>query len=93
MNIYKSKGKMKKVTLKAYYNLGGDYILFKDNPLHNKSYENVSVEIKTITRTICNIDVDIDVINIEGQKSIECELVGYNTSNGEMLIEICQDWG
>ena len=93
MNIYNSKGKIKKVTLRAYYNLDGEYLLFDSNPLHNKSYENVNVEIKTITKTICNIDLDVDVINIEGQKSIECELVGYNESNGELLIKICQDWG
>ncbi len=93
MNIYNSKGKIKKVTLQAYYNLDGEYLLFDCNPLHNTSYENVNVEIKTITKTICNIDLDMDIINIDGQPPIECELVNYYESNGELFIQICQDWG
>lgn len=88
--------KTKKVLLKTYYNFGGgEYIPFDSNPLHNKTYENVNVEIKEVTRTICNIDIDIDVIEIEGQEPIECELVGtyHEPESDTLIIKICQDWG
>ena len=87
--------KVKKVILKTYYKLNGDYLQFDSNPLHNQKYENVDVELKEITRTICNIDFDIDVVEIEGQEPIECELVGtYHESESDtLIIKICQDWG
>ena len=86
--------KVKKVVLKAYYSLDDGFIPFDSNPLHNKTYENVEVNIKETIKTICGIDFAVDVIEIEGQEPIECELVSERTDeNGKLIIGICQDWG
>lgn len=87
--------KVKKAIIKAYYGLDGEYIPFDSNPLHNTSYENVSVTIKQVTKTIYGIDLDMDVVEISGQEPIECELVGtyQDSGSGTLIIKICQDWG
>ena len=86
--------KVKKAIIKAYYNLGEEFILFEDNPLHGKSYENVEVKFKKAIRTVCGISFDVDIVEIDGQPSIECQLLGSRkNSEGTLIIEICQDWG
>ena len=86
--------KVKKVVIKAYYNLDGEYIPFDSNPLHNTSYGNVDVVIKEKEKEICGVKLIVDVIEISGQKPIECELVDeYQDSDGTLIIKICQDWG
>lgn len=86
--------KFKKVVLKTYYNLGGDLISFPDNPLNNQTYENVEVDIKQVIYETSGIEFEADVIEIEGQKPIECELVGcFEPYDGTLIIKICQDWG
>ena len=86
--------KVKKVILKAYYGLDGEYIPFDSNPLHDTSYENVEVVISQKERVICGINFVEDVVEISGQEPIECELVGtYEDSDGTLIIRICQDWG
>lgn len=86
--------KVKKAVIKAYYNLGEEFILFSDNPLHGKSYENVNVKFKKAIHTMCGISFDVDIVEISGQEPIECELVGtYENSDGTLIIKICQDWG
>lgn len=85
--------KVKKAIIKAYYNLGEEYILFPDNPLHGKLYENVSVVIKHEIHEICGISFDVDVVEIEGEGSIECQLLDAIDLDGTLLIKICQDWG
>lgn len=86
--------KAKKVIIKAYYNLGEEYIIFDSNPLHNTSYENVNVTIKEVTKTVCGMNFVMDVIYIDGQDPIECELVSKRqNTDGTLIIGICQDWG
>lgn len=86
--------KFDKVQIKAYYDLNGEYIIFPDNPLHGKSYENVTVEFKISKRTIGDTSFLLNIIEIEGQEPIECELIGNRKlPDGSLLIEICQDWG
>lgn len=87
--------KVKKAILKAYYGLDEEYIPFDSNPLHNKIFENVKVSFKEEVRTICGIDFAVDVVEIEGQEPIECELVGtyQESESGTLIIKICQDWG
>lgn len=86
--------KFKKVLLQAYYNSHGDYTAFPYNPLHNKSFENVRVRITKEKRTMCGVDYAVDIVKIEGQKLIECEVVGQRTMpDGTLVIGICQDWG
>ena len=85
--------KANKVILKTYYNLDGDYILFEDNPLHNQSYDNVKVETKRVTRTVCGIEYTTDVVEIEGRKPIECELLSVFELDDMLIIKLCQDWG
>lgn len=86
--------KVSKVLLNAYYNLDGEYIAFPDNPMHGKTFENVKVEFKKETITVCGINYAVDVIYIEGQEPIECELIRYRkTKDNVLIVEFCQDWG
>jgi hypothetical protein len=85
--------KVKKAIIKAYYDLDGDLISFPDNPLHGKIYENVNIIFKHKVREICGISFDVDVIDIEGQEPIECELIDTVDVDEALIIKICQDWG
>ena len=86
--------KVKKVLLQAYYDLDGEYLPFPDNPLHGKVFENVDVKFATRIDTIGGLNFEVDVIEIEGQEPIECELVGRkNAPDGTLIIKLCQDWG
>lgn len=85
--------KATKAIIKAYYNLGEELILFPDNPLHNQTYENVEIEIKNEIHEICGIPFDVDIVEIEGQEPIECQLIGTTDCDGTLIIKICQDWG
>ena len=86
--------KIKNVVLQTYYSLDDSYILFPENPLHNKNYKNVEVKLEKKARIMCGIKFDYDVINIKGQEPIECELISYyKDPNGTLVIRICQDWG
>lgn len=83
----------KKVILKTYYCLNGEYILFEDNPLHNTTYENVQVAINQITQKICDIEFECDVIAIEEQEPIICEFINIMELDDKLIIKLCQDWG
>lgn len=85
--------KVKKAIIKAYYNLNGDLISFPDNPLHGKSYADVEVVIKQKIHEICGIPFEVDIIEIEGQEPIECELIDTVYIDEALIIKICQDWG
>lgn len=86
--------KVKKAIIKAYYNLDGEYILFPDNPFHGQTYENVNVDIKQVTYEMSGIEFVADVVEIEGQEPIECELVDcFEPYENTLIIKICQDWG
>lgn len=86
--------KIKKLLIRTYYGLHGDYIEFPDNHLNGKTYENVNVKLKRETRTIHGLDFTIDIVDIEGQEPIECELVARRKDvSGTLIIDICQDWG
>lgn len=86
--------KTKKLLLQAYYNSEGDYISWPDNPLHGKTFENVSFELRKEIHEIHGIEFEVDVIEIEGEDPIECEYVsGKKRPDGTFVIGICQDWG
>lgn len=86
--------KVKNVIIHTYYGLGEEYIPFPENPLHGSSYTNVEVSFKTTTQNISGIEFVWDIIEIEGEEPIECELVDYYVDgNGLLIIKICQDWG
>ena len=86
--------KVNKAVIKAYYDLNGDLISFPDNPLHDTSYENVNIEFKKESHKISDIEFVFDIVEIEGQEPIECELIGKSTNpDGTLIIKICQDWG
>ena len=94
LHLYKKGVRVEKVTLQAYYNLDGEYLWFQHNPLDAATFENVVVKIGKGRRTIGEVTFVFDVIQIEGQNSIECELVDCTTQpDGTLLIKICQDWG
>ena len=86
--------KAKKVVIKAYYNLGEEFLLFPDNPLHNQTYENVEVKFQHKIYIMHGISFDVDIVEIKGKEIIECQLLGkYIDPNGTLIIKICQDWG
>ena len=88
--------KVKKVVLKGYYNLAGEYLPFEDNPHHGKTYTNVGVSIETKFKAVDfgSGIMAIDYVKVEGCEPIECELVGFDIADGDTLvISICQDWG
>ena len=86
--------KVKKLVIKALYDLNGEYIIFPDNPLHNTTYENVDVKIEKKEWKIGGESYMVDVITISGQDSIECELVSrHKDEDGTLTLKICQDWG
>ena len=86
--------KYKKVRVECCYNLGGDYISFTHNPLHGQTFENVDVNFDKITFTIGDTSYVADAVAIEGQETIECELLAHYTNpDGTLIIKICQDWG
>ena len=86
--------KVEKAIIKAYYNLGEEFILFPDNPLHGKTYENVKVTFKKEILTMCGISYGTDVIKIGSEEPIECQLLGKHVNpEGTLVIKICQDWG
>jgi hypothetical protein len=86
--------KYNKVVLQAYYGLGEGYIEFPENPLHGKEFYNVEVEFTTKTNIISGVEFIWDVIKIEGEEPIECELVGQiHLTDDTMIIQICEDWG
>ena len=86
--------KVKKLLLKALYCLNGDYISFPQNPLHNKFFENANVKMGKRIYTIGGNRYEVDVISIDGHEPIDCELVSRrSTSDGTMVLSICQDWG
>ena len=82
-----------KVQIIAYYNLDGEYLIFECNELHNKTFSNVNVEIKTERRIVCGMTFEEDVICIDGEEPISCELVKTDIYNGTLILRICQDWG
>ena len=86
--------KYKKVILQAYYGLDDGYFEFPQNPLHGKTFYNVNVEFSETTQIIHGIEFVWDVIEIEGEEPIECELVGQiHRTDGTLIIQICEDWG
>lgn len=87
------KRKFDEVRIVAYYNLDGDYLIFAENDLHNKTFKNVCVEITREVRKIMGIDFAVDVIRIEGYQPIECELVKKEVLGKTLILGICQDWG
>lgn len=86
--------KIKKVVLQAYYGLDDGYISFPENPLHGKEFHNVEVEFSTKTNIVCGVAFEWDVVEIEGEEPIQCELVGKTyLPDGTLIIKICEDWG
>lgn len=86
----------KKVKIEAVYSLDDGYISFPYNPHHGKEFENVPVSIKKEEQNWCGVTVEVDIINIGGEKplQIECELVKKTiTNDGTLILKICQDWG
>lgn len=91
--IYDSKGVKKKVVLQTYYNLDGDYMLFDSNPLNNQTYENVKVVITKEIIHLTYMDININVIRIDGQEPIECEFIDCVEDGDTLIVKLCQDWG
>lgn len=85
---------VKKLLIRALYGLHGEYIEFPDNPLHGKEYHNVNVDFKTSVNKIHGIEFTTDVIEIEGEEPIECEIIcRVSRTDGTEIVDICQDWG
>ena len=86
--------KYKKVVLEAYYELNDGYISFPENPIDGKEFHNVNVEFTTRPWSVGGVKFEWDVIKIDGEEPIECEIIGQiHRTDGTMIIQICQDWG
>ena len=93
--IYDSKGVKKKVVLQTYYNLDGHYIVFPDNPLHGKTFENVGALICDKIFSMGGIKVKEQVVYItnSNEEPIECEFISCVENGDTLIIKLCQDWG
>ena len=93
--IYDSKGVKKKVVLQTYYNLDGDYMLFDDNPLHGKTFENVGVVVSDKITSYGGFKVKEQVIYLteSNERPIECEFIGCAEDDDTLIVKLCQDWG
>ena len=93
--IYDSKGVKKKVVLRTYYNLDGEYISFPYNPLHGKTFENVGVLVSNKITSYGGIKVKEQVIYItdSNEEPIGCEFIDCVENDDTLIVKFCQDWG
>lgn len=82
-----------KIRFETYYNLDGEYSLFKHNPLHDKIFKNVNVKITIEEHEMMGVKFKVNMIYIDGEKPIECELIDAEEYEDTLIISICQDWG
>ena len=82
------------VIIHSWYCLEGEYIRFTHSELDGTEYSNVDITIRNHTQIYYGIEFHSQLINITGQEPIDCELVSFGeTSDGQLIINICQDWG
>jgi hypothetical protein len=82
------------VIIHSWYCLDGGYIRFPHSELDGVEYSNVDITIQNYTQIYYGIEFRSQLINITGQEPIDCELVSFaNTSDGKLILNICQDWG
>ena len=82
------------VEIRSWYCLDGEYIRFPDTEIDGTEYSNVDVIIRTALHDYGSFMIESQVIHIIGQEPIDCELVSFSeTSDGKLIINICQDWG
>lgn len=58
-----------------------------------KTYENVSIFLKKEIHEICGIKFKVDIIKIQNEEHIECEVISHVLINDTLIIKLCQDWG
>lgn len=82
------------VIIHSWYYLDGEYISFPHSELDGTEYSNVNVTIRNHTEIYHGIEFHSQIINITGQEPIDCEFIdSEETSDGRLIINICQDWG
>lgn len=82
------------VVIRSWYYIDGEYIRFPHSELDGTEYFNVDIIIQNHIQTYCGITVKSQLINITGQDPIDCEYIdSEETSDGKLIINICQDWG
>lgn len=82
------------VIIHSWYCLEGEYISFPYSEMDGVEYSNVDITIHDTLRNYGSIIIKSQLINITGQEPIDCELVSFGeTSDGKLIINICQDWG
>ena len=82
------------VIIHSWYCLDGEYISFPHSELDGTEYSNVDITICDRVQVYCGIAFRSQLINITGQEPIDCELVSFSeTSDGQLIINICTDWG
>lgn len=82
------------VEIRSWYCLDGEYIRFPDTEIDGTEYSNVDVTIRTALHDYGSCVIESQVIHITEQEPIDCELVSFaETSDGKLIINICQDWG
>ena len=82
------------VVIHSWYYIDGEYISFPHTEIDGTEYSNVDITIHDTLYTCCGITVKCQRINITGQEPIDCEFIDYEeTSDGKLIINICEDWG
>ena len=74
------------VRIETYYSLSGSHILFPDNELNGRVYHNADVVISAEKRNIYGQTFVVDVITINQNPPIECELVRTRKDANGLLI-------
>lgn len=81
------------IKILTYYRLGDSLIPFSDNPWNNIVFYNAKVVVTQEKRSVGTHQFLVDIIKINDDITIECEVVGARKENGWFVIKICQDWG
>lgn len=82
------------VIIRSWYCLDGEYISFPHSELDNTEYNNVDITIQNHAQVYCGLTIESHLIKITGQEPIDCEFIdSEETSDGKLIINICQDWG
>ena len=82
------------IVIHSWYCLEGEYISFPDSEMDGIEYSNVGITICDTLHNYGSMIIKSQSINITGQDPIDCEYIdSEKTSNGKLIINICQDWG
>ena len=82
------------VVIKSWYYIDGEYISFPHTEIDGTEYSHVDITIQNHIQVYSGLTIKSHLIKITGQEPIDCEFIdSEETSDGKLIINICQDWG